>query len=270
MTHPRLIALDLDGTLLRSDGTVSARARAALRAARARALEIVVVTARPPRALRPLGLDDGAVADEAICANGALVYDLARDALVEERPLAPQIVGRLVTDLRRAVPGIVFAAEAGLQFCREPGYRPGDSLDATPQDTVVEDGLRFADRRLAKLLARHPGTEIKLVLPLAQAIAGGEAVVTRSTADLLEISAAGVTKASALARLCARLGLDRAAVVAVGDHLNDLPMLDWAGRSVAVANAHPDVLAAVDEVVAGNDDDGVAALLERLAAAGHA
>ena len=265
MTRPRLIALDLDGTLLRSDGTVSERARAALRAARARSLDVVIATARPPRALHPLGLDDGSVADEAICANGALLYDLVHHELVEERPISPDVVRRLVTDLRLAAPGVVFAAEAGLRFCREPGYAAGDPLDAPADETVVEDGLRFAERRVAKLLARHPATDLKLVLPLAQAIAADEAVVTRSTAGLLEISGPGVTKADALDRLCRRLGLGPSQVVAVGDHLNDLAMLRWAGASVAVANGHPDVLAIADEIVPANDEDGVALLLERLA-----
>jgi hydroxymethylpyrimidine pyrophosphatase-like HAD family hydrolase len=106
----------------------------------------------------------------------------------------------------------------------------------------------------------------KLLLPLAQAVAGADAVVTRSGLELLEISAAGVTKASALRQLCDDLGIGAAEVVALGDMVNDLPMLRWAGRAVAVANAHPDVLAAADEVIGGNADEGVAAYVERLLA----
>lgn len=108
----------------------------------------------------------------------------------------------------------------------------------------------------------------KLLLPLAEAVAGDDAVVTRSGLELLEVSAAGVTKASALQRLCDGLGIAAAEVVALGDMVNDLPMLRWAGHAVAVAGAHPDVLAAVDEVIAGNDHDGVAAYLERLLTGG--
>ncbi len=106
----------------------------------------------------------------------------------------------------------------------------------------------------------------KLLLPLAEAVAGDDAIVTRSGLELLEISAAGVTKGSALQRLCDGLGIAAAEVVALGDMVNDLSMLRWAGRAVAPANAHPDVLAAADEVIDGNGDDGVAAYLERLLA----
>ena len=81
----RLIATDLDGTLLQPDGTVSPRARAALRAARARGLRIVLVTGRPPRGVRSLALGD--YAEVAICANGALTYDPAADRLLEQRPI---------------------------------------------------------------------------------------------------------------------------------------------------------------------------------------
>jgi hydroxymethylpyrimidine pyrophosphatase-like HAD family hydrolase len=83
---------------------------------------------------------------------------------------------------------------------------------------------------------------------------------------LLEISAAGVTKGSALQRLCDGLGIAAAQVVAIGDMVNDLPMLRWAGRAVAVANAHADVLAAAGDVTGANTDEGVAHYLEGLLA----
>ena len=104
------------------------------------------------------------------------------------------------------------------------------------------------------------------LLALAVEVLDGQVAVTSSSSEaLLEISAAGVTKASALAALAARAGIPAAEVVAFGDMPNDLPMLAWAGRAVAVANAHPEVLAVADEVTASNDEDGVALVLERLA-----
>jgi hypothetical protein len=105
------------------------------------------------------------------------------------------------------------------------------------------------------------------LLALARELLGQDVTVTSSstTEALLEISAPGVTKATALAGLAARHGISAEEVVAFGDMPNDLPMLDWAGRAVAVANAHPDVLALADEVTASNDEDGVALVLERLA-----
>jgi hydroxymethylpyrimidine pyrophosphatase-like HAD family hydrolase len=81
---------------------------------------------------------------------------------------------------------------------------------------------------------------------------------------VVEITAAGVNKAAALLELAADLGITAAEVVAISDYPNDLAMLDWAGRSIAPANAHPEVLGRVDEVTESNDDDGVALAIERL------
>ena len=121
------------------------------------------------------------------------------------------------------------------------------------------------------MAAAGPGT-VTLTCPGAdpvtlftEAAAGDLAEFTWSSdTTLLEISAAGVTKASTLALVCARLGVDRRHVVAFGDMPNDLPMMEWAGRSYAMANAHRTVLDAADAVVPSNDDDGVAATLEAL------
>jgi hydroxymethylpyrimidine pyrophosphatase-like HAD family hydrolase len=88
--------------------------------------------------------------------------------------------------------------------------------------------------------------------------------VTFSTGHgLIEISAPGITKGSGLARLAGQLGIAPAEVVALGDMPNDLPMLQWAGHGVAMANAHPAVLESADEITAPNSQDGLALVLER-------
>ena len=120
---------------------------------------------------------------------------------------------------------------------------------------------------VVKLLARHEELSSDEMLAAARSAVPEGAELTHSSSDgLLEISAVGVSKASGLATVCAELSVDAADVVAFGDMPNDLPMLAWAGRGVAVANAHPEVLAAVDHVTASNDDDGVAQVLESLLA----
>jgi hydroxymethylpyrimidine pyrophosphatase-like HAD family hydrolase len=91
-------------------------------------------------------------------------------------------------------------------------------------------------------------------------------VVSCSGASFVEITGAGVDKAFGVARLCARLGIDRGEVVALGDHLNDVALLRWAGRSVAMGGAHPAALAAAGEVTASCADDGAAAVLESVIA----
>jgi hydroxymethylpyrimidine pyrophosphatase-like HAD family hydrolase len=119
-----------------------------------------------------------------------------------------------------------------------------------------------------KLMLRHPELSADALLAHARELLGDLAEVSHSSAHdaLLEISAPGVSKASSLAQLCARAGIASGEVMAFGDMPNDLPMLVWAGRGVAVANAHPDVLAAADEVTGSNDESGVAAVLEHVLA----
>ncbi len=257
----RLIATDLDGTLLRSDGTVSERTRRAIAHAREAGIAVVLVTARSPRTLRPLAQQIG-VTGLAICLNGAVVYDLSTEAIVAHTPLSSAVAQRLVSALRATVPDVCFAVERGVQAGHDPRYaalRP--IVDDHP--SLIADALTLCAEDVTKLLVHHPAMPLPDLLRTTREIAGEAAVVTHSSILFVEVSAAGVTKATALERLCAHLGVDAAAVVACGDMPNDLPMLHWAGHSVAVANAHPDVLAAVAEVTLFNDEDGVARVLER-------
>ena len=259
-TAPRLVASDLDGTLLRSDGTVSDRTVSALAAAEAAGLQVVFVTGRPTRWMaeiarrtRHTGL--------AICANGAVVYDLHTEQVVQDFRIDGATALQLVEALRAQVPGVAFAVEKGLDgFGREAAYVPrwdnGEVLVA-PVEELVEPGV-------VKLLARVEGTASDELLARAREVLGGLAECTHSSGDgLVEISAAGVSKASGLAVLAQQWGVDAADVIAFGDMPNDLPMLRWAGRSVGMGNAHPDVLTAADEVTTTNDEDGVAQVLER-------
>jgi Cof subfamily protein (haloacid dehalogenase superfamily) len=261
----RLVATDLDGTLVRSDGrTISDRTRDALAAAEAAGLMVVLVTGRPPRWMNEVAETTGHTG-LAICANGALLYDLHTEAVVDSHLLSPQVLQSVVDVLRAEIPDLRFGVEYGMTFAHEPEYRHGWAI-GTPQ-TRVGPVDTIIDQAAAKLLARHPTLEPDELLRRAAAVLGENATVTHSSDyGLLEISASGVTKASALAELAGRHGVAAAEVIAFGDMPNDLAMLAWAGRSVAVANAHPKVLAAADEVTGSNDDDGVAQVVERLVA----
>jgi hypothetical protein len=260
---PAVVATDLDGTVVRSDGTISARTKAALdRAADSCAL-IVIVTGRPPRWLAGIA-DATGHHGLAICANGALLYDLAREQVIGSRPLDHDVVRRVIDALREAVPGVGFAIErVDGQFAHEPDYLPRWSPEA---QTIVGDLDSVMTAPIAKLLVRREGVGSDALLAQAQGAIGEDvASLTHSSIDgLLEVSAFGVTKATTLAELVADRGLAAEDVIAFGDMPNDLAMLEWAGHGVAVANAHPHVLAVVDEVTASNDDDGVALVLERV------
>jgi Cof subfamily protein (haloacid dehalogenase superfamily) len=258
---PRLVATDLDGTVVRSDGTISDRTRGVLAAVEEAGAVLVLVTGRPPRWMPPI-VEATGHRGVAICANGALVYDLHTSTVVRHSLLTAEAMNDIVRALRRDLPGIAFAVERhDSGFAHEPSYRPRwDSSDAKavrPIEELLADGA-------VKLLGRHEGMGSDELLAAAHRSVGELGTLTHSSSDgLLEISAVGVSKASALAELAAEHGIDAPAVVAFGDMPNDIPMLSWAGYGVAVANAHPEVIAVADEVTASNDDDGVAEVLSR-------
>ncbi|MFF4819424.1 HAD family hydrolase [Kitasatospora sp. NPDC001309] len=267
-TAPRLIATDLDGTLLCPGGTVSDRTAAALAAAEAAGVQVVFVTGRPPRWMQQVSPHIGGHG-VAICSNGGAIVDVRRGGeLIEYFPMPAPTSLAVVEALRAELPGTSFAFEYADGWAREPGYEVlmwGDTevRAVGPAEELLADSGPV--RGLFKLLAKHPDLDPDTFLAEARTAAGHLAEITRSSPiALLEISAPGVTKASTLARWCAEHGIDRAEVVAFGDMPNDLEMLAWAGTAYAVANAHPQVLAAVPLHTVSNEEDGVAAVLERL------
>jgi Cof subfamily protein (haloacid dehalogenase superfamily) len=266
-TGTRLIATDLDGTLLRSDHTVSPRTVAALAAAERAGVEVFFVTGRP---LRWMGVVAEHLAGHglAILANGAGVYDLRAGTLIEAFPLPEADALAIARALRAAHPETTFAVERTGGFRREPAY-PWFEPDHAGRPAPLDE-LLAGDRAqpVLKLLAHHPSAGPDEFLTRALALAGDRVEVTRSSPSaLLEISGAGVSKATTLAKCCAERGITAAEVVAFGDMPNDLAMLSWAGTSYAVANAHPHVRAATTHGTASNDEDGVAQVIERIVAA---
>jgi Cof subfamily protein (haloacid dehalogenase superfamily) len=261
----KLVATDLDGTLLRTDGSVSVRNVQALTNVSALGIHVVLVTARPPRFVRRLVDQFSLESIIALCCNGALAYDLAEDAIIRHQCLDADVARQIASDLRTRLPDICFAAEMGQTFGWEPEYAQLD-------DALVEPGgiqseiASLCHGPVTKLIARHPAMSASELLPFASEVAGDAAIVTHSGTSFVEISAAGVEKAAALGHLSHSFGIQAHDVLAFGDMPNDITLLQWAGTSVAMANAHPDVLAVADLLTLSNDDDGVAHVLERLAA----
>jgi HAD superfamily hydrolase (TIGR01484 family) len=264
---PRLIATDLDGTLLRDDKTVSARTVAALADAEAAGIEVFFVTGRPARWMDAVA-EHTARHGMAICANGAAVVDLHRDRLLAAYPLDARDALTIVQALRAAVPQTAFAVEFTDGFGYEPEYRRWDPDPAhvvAPVEELLADGV--GRPAVLKLLARHASVNPDAFLITARTAAGQHGEITRSNSSaLLEISGPGISKATTLARCCAERGISPLEVVAFGDMPNDLEMLSWAGTSYAVANAHPDVLNATPRHTAANEKDGVASVIEHLLA----
>jgi hypothetical protein len=259
----RLVACDLDGTLLHSDGTVTERTRKVLTAVEDLGVTVVFVTGRPIRWMDDLWQHVGGHG-LAVCSNGGIVYDVHEHAVGRARTM-PVATGLEVADLLRShIPGTMFALETTHGFAKEPTFLPHVD-DAGRPELAVGPLEEVFDDTVVKLLARHEEIGPEHFWEQVESLVGHLVTTTWSSAGaLVEMSAAGVTKASTLALVCEERGIAGDEVVAFGDMPNDLPMLEWAGTSYAMANAHASVRDLADHVAPPNDDDGVAQVLERL------
>ncbi|WP_330305762.1 MULTISPECIES: Cof-type HAD-IIB family hydrolase [unclassified Streptomyces] len=270
---PRLIATDLDGTLLRDDKSVSERTIAALAAAEQAGIEVFFVTGRPARWMDVVS-DHVHGHGLAICGNGAAVVDLhggpGAHRFVKVRELARENALDAVRLVREAAPGAVFAVEQTYGFYQEPTYpklhmETPDSL--APAEKLLAADAPGAGEPVLKILAFHHELDPDAFLTVARLAIGDRANVTRSSPSaLLEISGPDVSKASTLALCCAERGISPEEVVAFGDMPNDVEMLSWAGQSYAMGNAHPEVIAAASGRTVANNEDGVAVVIERILA----
>jgi Cof subfamily protein (haloacid dehalogenase superfamily) len=261
---PRLIATDLDGTLFGRDYTISRRSAKVLAQAAGAGTVVVLVTGRPLRWVY-LAYDQLAEAYPTICANGAVDYDPVHDAVRASHPLAPPVLAEVCARLTTAVPGMSFAAEIedGRRMLHEPAYSAGwERVEAGAFEAPLS---QIVAQPAVKLLGREVDRDPDELSALVQATVADRVEATHSSnSGLVEMSAPGVTKATGLAALARRLGIEAADVIAFGDMPNDVAMLRWAGRGVAVANAHPAAKAAADEVTLSNEADGVATYLDHL------
>lgn len=260
-----LVATDLDGTLLRSDQTISDRTAEVLAQISAEGGHVVLVTGRPVRWLAGVYAQLRGRLPLAVCANGAVVYDPEADRVLRADPLAPEDLAQVCARLRAEIPEVSFAVEVadGREMWHDSNYprrggHPTVRLVETPEELVSVPAVKL----LVRAGEQDPDEFAELV---ASHVAGLAEATFSSYGGLVEISASGVTKAAGLAWLCERLDVPAERVVAFGDMPNDVPMLTWAGRAVAMANAHPAVKQVADEVTLSNDDDGVAVYLSRTA-----
>ena len=263
----RLIASDIDGTILGHDGKISARTVDAFAAAADAGVDVVFVTGRPPRWLDPIREQIGHLGT-VICSNGAVVYDLAAEKVTESHVLDWDTVERVRGIVAGLAPNPRFALETLNGFHVEEGFfgtRAADSGEFPVGELVPS----MADGGIVKMLAvLHSGSADEFMALVAPAI-GPLIAVTHSAPELalLELGPLGVNKAVTLARYAAARGINAADVVAFGDMPNDIEMLGWAGYGYAMASGHPEALAAAALQAPPFEDDGVAQVIEsRLAA----
>jgi hypothetical protein len=268
MTHDeprRLLALDVDGTLLTSAEQLSARTRDAVVAAARAGWDVALITGRPLPYVLPVARELG-VGRYVVAANGSTVAEIASGSVLHQESIPGSLIRAALTPLRRALPGLRAAVTTTRGLRTEQGFdvlAPLSRADAI----VVDDATPLADDVVHSVILFIDGADTSALLARVVELApAGLHVSPSGLPGSVELTAPGVHKGSGLAHLCGLLGVDRRHVVAFGDGLNDTEMLRWAGLGVAMANADAATKDIADEVTTSNDDDGVAVVVERLLA----
>ncbi|SFU14899.1 HAD family hydrolase [Arthrobacter sp. ov118] len=260
----RLVASDIDGTILSHEGKISDRTVRAFHACRDAGVEVVFVTGRPPRWLHPLQ-DQLGHTGTVICSNGAVVWDLEADRMLSARALGLDAMFEVRRIIRRLRPSALFAAETLTGFHLEPGFLENGSSRLLEEfkPAPLRSTLTATDSVVKFLAIVREGTADEFLAEVTPAVAH-LAAATHSAPNmaLLELSLPGVNKAVTLAEYAASLGIGAADVVAFGDMPNDIEMLRWAGEGYAMASGHPEAIRAADQQAPHFDDDGVAQILE--------
>ncbi|MBO0812511.1 MAG: HAD family hydrolase [Microlunatus sp.] len=270
--RPKLIVSDLDGTFLSPDGSVSDRNLAAVAAAERAGIPVVFATGRPIRLLGPIrGLRRTQAT--VIASNGAMTYDLGRDTVLSMSSIPCALAAEAFADLRNQVSDVAFGVDTGIRAGYEPAYLSYDgstfNIRDDPERYVGELSELVADGEFVKLLVLREGADADEFTGHVRKILGDRLAATHSSTQraLVEVSAAGVSKAATLAALCERLGVAPEEVAAFGDMPNDLEMLRSVGMPYVMADAHPDLLALQGAAVIGsNADSAVGATIESLVA----
>lgn len=262
--RPKLIATDLDGTIVPHDGPISARTISVFNRAHELGIEIFFVTGRPPRWMGEI--TEAFSMGSAICCNGGIIYDLRAEKVLEEFPIPKSNLITAVDELRRVVPSTTFAIETKDRFHREKAYEP--KWDIGQDNTGVDSIEDTFDKPILKLLARVEESLMSAdeFLSIAEPLLGGVLTVTHSaeSASLLEMSAVGVSKGETLEKMAARIGIGAQDCVSFGDNPNDFSMLKWCARSYAMETGHPDGAKHAKFSAPPCDEDGVAQIIEQL------
>jgi Cof subfamily protein (haloacid dehalogenase superfamily) len=259
----RLVATDLDGTLLNSAESVSERTLAALAAVTARGALHIIVTGRSAGWARPV-FDEIGYTGTAVCGQGAQVYDAGAHRLLTSVTLDRQVAALALAKIEAEIgPLAVAANQDGVdgQVLAGPGFEMRIGTDLPVVRVASEELLTTP---ISKLYIQHRELGDDGLAEAARRVAGGLVGVTMAGPGIVELLPLGLSKATGLAVAARRLGVTAAETVAFGDMPNDVPMFRWAAYGVAMANAHEDLKAVADEVTTGNDEDGVAVVLERI------
>jgi len=259
--YPKLIAFDLDGTLLRSDKTISKRTLEQIRKLEQKNVKIVICTGRPIRSVLPI-INDYSLFGLSISYNGAYIYDSGKSEEVKFFGMQKETVCSTIASVKSMFPQAMAAIELRKGWYTEADYYHFRKLrsELMSEPNGIGKLTDFIDEKVLKLLFRHPTKNSK---ELAKALVNLNVHGTWSFESLLEVSGKNVTKANALRWLAAKNKINPIDIAAFGDQNNDKEMLSWAGFGVAMGNAVPEAKQAADFITTSNDDEGIAEVLEK-------
>ena len=269
---PKLVASDIDGTLLNSQERVLPRVRAAVIRAVESGTEVALATGRPHRWIFPV-LEQLPIRPVCVTANGAVLYDSANDRILRSHALQPATMNQVL-----AIAQETFADVGGVSIgCERVGvsaFDPEEEMFVISPDylhtweaqgySILHQDEVMSEPAVKMLLRNEFLTAPEMYALLAPHVDPQVAHLTFSMNEgLLEVAAPGVTKALGVSTLAELHEIDQADVIAFGDMPNDIEMLRWAGTGVAMGNARDSVKEAADLITATNEEAGVAQVLER-------
>ncbi|WP_421742430.1 HAD family hydrolase [Cellulomonas sp.] len=263
MTRCRLVALDVDGTLMSYDGTISDEVREAVLQVRDSGLHVVLATGRGVHSAAPVARELGLTEGWVVCSNGAVTARL--DPAAENGYEIVRVVtfdpGPALRAIAMELPDALFAVEdLGLGFRVSADFPDGELSG----DLEVVSWEELTATPATRVVIRNPQGTPEEFHELVERVGLHEVEYAVGWSAWLDLTPGGVSKASALEEVRQHLGVQPHATVAIGDGGNDVQMLRWAARGVAMGHAPEAVRAAADEVTGTIDDDGALAVLRSL------
>ena len=257
----QMVGIDLDGTLLRTDNRISAATVAAVKQAHERGIQVILASARPPRTTikfyKQLGLNNLQINH-----NGALIFDPQNQNIFHHQALEYDLATQVLHLIKRTAPNLKIGVEVvdTLYTNRPQNYSDSSHISGRDSPGSLDD---IQNQSVTKIFVTGQTTILsELQATLADRLAG-QIEFAISHLRLLQVVAAGVDNAPALARVAKHYGISQQRVAAIGDAPNDLGMMNWAGLAIAVNNAWQDVRKAANFLVPSNDQDGVAQALTK-------
>jgi Cof subfamily protein (haloacid dehalogenase superfamily) len=259
----RMVAIDLDGTLLDDSKKISDQTVQALACLPMQDIRVVIASARPPRSVRhvyhSLRLDT-----LQINYNGALIWDEPKRSVVFHRPMTGELVRRMIDESRARFDEVLVTCEVLDRWYTDRFEQPYTTETGRLfRPDVIAELDDFCDQDITKLLLLGPPEMMDDLQPIVSGQYGEDVTVVRADPELIQIMDKRVSKATAVDMVAKQYGIPMKQVMAIGDAPNDVGMLQMAGIAVAMDNAHARVKQVADWVAPSNNDHGVHAALKR-------